>query len=78
VGYRDKGATLRSHERYRTQGSDEILYLGVRKELIWSYGPEVGLLVQDYGYLFNHLGDGWWEPDHRLKALMAVRRLLTR
>lgn len=78
VGYRDKGATLRSHERFRNQSPEGILYLGERKELIWTYPPEVSLLVQDYGYLFNHLGDGWWEPDYRLKALMVVRRLLTK
>jgi hypothetical protein len=78
VGYRDKGATLRSHERFRHQSPEGILYLGERMEFIWTYPPEVSLLVQDYGYLFNHLGDGWWEPDFRLKSLMVVRRLLTK
>lgn len=78
VGYRDKGATLRSHEKFRNESPDGILYLGERKEFMWTYPPEVSLLVQDYGYLFNHLGDGWWEPDYRLKSLMVVRRLLTK
>jgi hypothetical protein len=78
VGYRDKGATLRSHERFRRQSPDGILYLGERMEFLWTYPPEVSLLVQDYGYLFIHLGDGWWEPDYRLKSLMVVRRLLTK
>lgn len=78
VGYRDKGSTLPHDKQGRREGPDDAIFLGEHMEHIWSIKPvEVALLVQDYGHLFNHLSDGWWVPDHRLKALLVVRRLLT-
>jgi hypothetical protein len=78
VGYRDKGTTLPHDKQGRREGPDDAIFLGEHMEFIWSLVPiEVALLVQDYGHLFNHLNDGWWVPDHRLKALLVVRRLLT-
>lgn len=75
VGYRDKGTLPPNHTKGRNQQPDAI-YLGEKMEWIWDLKPEVALLVQDYGYLLNHLGNGWWEPDHRLRYLMVVRKLL--
>jgi len=75
VGYRDKGTLPPIHTKGRNQQPDAI-YLGERMEWIWDLKPEVALMVQDYGYLLNHIGNGWWEPDHRLRYLMVVRRLL--
>lgn len=78
VGYRDKGSTLPHDKQGRREGPDDAIFLGEHMEFIWSLVPiEVALLVQDYGHLFNHLDGGWWVPDHRLKALLVVRRLLT-
>jgi len=75
VGYRDKGSLPPIHTRGRHEQPDAI-YLGERKEYIWDLELKTALMVQDYGYLLNHLGDGWWVPDHRLRYLLAVRRLL--
>jgi len=75
IGYRDKGSLPPIHTRGRNEPSYSI-YLGEKKEWIWDLEPRIALMVQDYGYLLNHLGNGWWEPDHRLRYLMVVRRLL--
>jgi len=76
IGYRDKGSLPPYYSRVRTKLQTEAIYLGEKMEYVWDLQPEVALLVQDYGYLLNHLHDGWWEPDHRLRYLMVVRRLL--
>jgi len=76
VGYRDKGALPPYHTRGRNEPSPYTIYLGEKMEWVWDLEPKVALLVQDYGYLLNHIGSGWWEPDHRLRYLMVVRSLL--
>jgi len=78
VGYRDKGSTLPHDKQGQREGPDDSIFLGEQKQWIWSLQPEVALLVQDYGYLLNHIGSGRWLPDHRLKALMALRSLLAK
>lgn len=77
VGYRDKGTLPPSHRSGRNQRTEDSIWIGKHMEYIWTLRPDVALLVQDYGYLFHHEGDGWWVPDHRLRYLMIVRRLVS-
>jgi hypothetical protein len=75
VGYRDKGALPPSHSKDRNRMRANAIYLGKKMELLWDLDLETALLIRDYGYLFNHLGGGWWEIDPRLRQHLRVLKL---
>jgi hypothetical protein len=77
VGYSDKGSSLPSHQRGRREHSDSI-FIGEKREYLWNLNPETAMLIQDYGYLFNHISGGWWEPDIRLKLHLRSLNLINR
>jgi hypothetical protein len=65
VGYRDSGSTLPLHKQGRRE-QPNLIYLGEKMRDLYQVDPKLLPVVMDYGYLFHHVSDGWYEPDIRL------------
>lgn len=74
VGYSDMGSSLPNHQKGRNLSPNSI-YLGEKQEFAFDLYPgELKTLVQDYGFLLNHIDCGWWEPSNTLKALYVISK----